>query len=201
MTGEAALPLRDRKKAMTRQAILAAADRLFEERGFEGVTVAEIADAANVSVKTLFVYFRSKEDLAFADTSLIDAVVAALRDRGETTSRAGAVVGALIAAMEAEGGAGVEGFHRAVGGSAALRSGLLRLWSGYEDRITEVLASEAGAPATPAMRLEAMQLVTLIRLTTSAELRSAVSGLPLERAREAVTAELRAAARSVASAA
>ena len=47
-----ALPLRERKRVMTRQAILDAAERLFEERGFEHVTVAQIADAANVSVKT-----------------------------------------------------------------------------------------------------------------------------------------------------
>ncbi len=71
--------LRERKKLLVRRAILDSAERLFEARGFDAVTVAEIADAANVSVKTLFVYFRSKEDLAFAVTGLIDALVAALR--------------------------------------------------------------------------------------------------------------------------
>ncbi|HEX4212364.1 MAG TPA: helix-turn-helix domain-containing protein [Candidatus Dormibacteraeota bacterium] len=198
-TGHAALPLRDRKKAMTREAILTAAGRLFEERGFDGVTVAEIADAANVSVKTLFVYFRSKEVLAFADTSLIETVLAALQRRAPATARAEAVVEALIEAADRDGGSGVEGFHRTVGNSPALRSGLLRLWSGYEDRIAEALAREAGGP-TPATRLEAMQLVALIRLTTSPELRSTVADLAPERAREVIAAELREAARRIGSA-
>ena len=54
-----------RKKRLTRDAIFAAADRLFAQRGFENVTVAEIADAANVSVKTLFTYVSAKEELIF----------------------------------------------------------------------------------------------------------------------------------------
>ena len=57
--------LRARKKRLTREAIFATADRLFAERGFENVTVAEIADAANVSVKTVFTYVSGKEELIF----------------------------------------------------------------------------------------------------------------------------------------
>ena len=60
------MPLRERKRAMTRRGDLTAAD-VFEERGFDASRSLEIADAANVSVKMLFVDFRSKEDLAFAD--------------------------------------------------------------------------------------------------------------------------------------
>ncbi len=57
--------LRDRKKEMTRQAISDVATHLFVERGFENVSVAEIADEANVSRKTVFNYFPRKEDLVF----------------------------------------------------------------------------------------------------------------------------------------
>jgi AcrR family transcriptional regulator len=60
----AAEGLRERKKRLTRAAIFAAAERLFSERGFENVTVAEIADAANISVKTLFTYQRLREEAA-----------------------------------------------------------------------------------------------------------------------------------------
>jgi AcrR family transcriptional regulator len=59
--------LRERKKLQTREALLRVSRELFEARGYDQVTVAEIADAADISVKTLFTYFRSKEDLAFGD--------------------------------------------------------------------------------------------------------------------------------------
>ena len=57
--------LRDRKKEMTRQAISDIATRLFVERGFDKVSVADIADEANVARKTVFNYFPRKEDLVF----------------------------------------------------------------------------------------------------------------------------------------
>jgi AcrR family transcriptional regulator len=57
--------LRERKKRATRQAISDLATRLFIERGFDNVTVAEIAEAANVAKMTVFNYFPRKEDLFF----------------------------------------------------------------------------------------------------------------------------------------
>lgn len=164
--------LRERKKLLVRQAILDSAERLFEERGFDAVTVAEIADAANVSVKTLFVYFRSKEDLAFADTGLIDALVAALRSRPAGMSAAEAVGAALRDLAGAEDD-GLEGYHRLVGDSPALRSRLLRLWAEYEDILVAVLAERDG-PASPRTRLQAAQLIAVVRSLTSPEVRAAV---------------------------
>ncbi|WP_020575504.1 TetR family transcriptional regulator [Actinopolymorpha alba] len=55
--------LRERKKQQTRQAIAEAAMRLFAERGFESVTVNEIAEAAGVAKVTLFTYFPTKDSL------------------------------------------------------------------------------------------------------------------------------------------
>ena len=57
--------LRERKKEQTRQLIAETARRLFGERGFERVTVAEIARAAEVSEQTVFNYFPTKEDLVY----------------------------------------------------------------------------------------------------------------------------------------
>jgi|tagenome__1003787_1003787.scaffolds.fasta_scaffold20946774_3 AcrR family transcriptional regulator len=73
--------LRERKKAATRQGISDAATRLFEARGFEAVTLAEIAGAADVAQKTIWNYFGSKEELFFdAEPAVLDALVAAVRD-------------------------------------------------------------------------------------------------------------------------
>jgi AcrR family transcriptional regulator len=57
--------LRELKKARTRQVIAEVADDLFRRRGFDDVTVDEIAQSAEVSKKTVFNYFPTKEDLVF----------------------------------------------------------------------------------------------------------------------------------------
>jgi AcrR family transcriptional regulator len=83
--------LRERKKQQTRQTIFEAARRLFAGRGFEDVTVAEIARAAEVSEVTVFNYFPTKEDLfyggmQFFEEDLLEAVRS--RPRGESAIKA-----------------------------------------------------------------------------------------------------------------
>jgi AcrR family transcriptional regulator len=76
------LGLRESNKARTRLSISDVATRLFIERGFENVTVAEIAEAAQVSVKTVFNYFSSKEELFFDRADDVrDALLDAVRER------------------------------------------------------------------------------------------------------------------------
>lgn len=76
------MSLRERKKLQTRHRLLAAATALFAERGFDKVSVAEIAEAAEVSKMTVFNYFAGKEDLVLAPMEEhIGDVARAVRDR------------------------------------------------------------------------------------------------------------------------
>jgi AcrR family transcriptional regulator len=74
--------LRERKKAQTRQQIADVARRLFLQRGFDAVTVSEIARAAEVAEKTVFNYFPSKEDLFYGRLEVFEEeLLAAVRER------------------------------------------------------------------------------------------------------------------------
>ena len=63
--------LRERKKQQTRETIAHAALRLFDERGYDETTLAEIAEAADVAPLTIFAYFESKEDILFSEESIL----------------------------------------------------------------------------------------------------------------------------------
>lgn len=74
--------LRERKKRETREALTRTALELFAERGYDETTLAEIAEAAGVSTRTIFAYFPSKEDILFANTqAMSDALSQALAQR------------------------------------------------------------------------------------------------------------------------
>jgi AcrR family transcriptional regulator len=75
--------LRERKKQRTRELIASTALALFSERGYQATTVADVAEAAEVSERTIFGYFATKEDLLFADhLALAQDLGRALEERG-----------------------------------------------------------------------------------------------------------------------
>src|SRR5689334_10234334 len=74
--------LRERKKQRTRQLLSETARRLFGERGFEQVSIGEIARVAEVSEQTVFNYFPSKEDLVYSGLEAFEEqLLAAIRGR------------------------------------------------------------------------------------------------------------------------
>jgi AcrR family transcriptional regulator len=95
------MSLRERKKLQTRHRLLAAATELFAERGFDKVSVAEIAEAAEVSKMTVFNYFAGKEDLVLAPMEEhVGDVARAVRDRAPGESALAAVRRQFVAAVE-----------------------------------------------------------------------------------------------------
>ena len=143
--------LREAKKASTRQAIAGAAMGLFVKRGFDHVTVAEIAGAANVSEKTVFNYFPTKEDIFFDEVpAQLEELVGAIRAREPGES----VVAALhrlqhekAARMAAPGFAH---FARVLEDSPALRAKELEVMARFTDALAAAIRDELGIDAAEA---------------------------------------------------
>ncbi|MFB8415487.1 TetR/AcrR family transcriptional regulator [Streptomyces albidoflavus] len=99
-----ALPLRERKKLRTRQALAETALRLFGERGFDATTLDELCDEVEVSKRTFFRNYPSKEDVALAaDSDLWSAYleyVAGLELDGPLLDALRRALGTTLAAME-----------------------------------------------------------------------------------------------------
>ena len=97
--GVTKLGLRERKKQQTRETIVRVALELFAERGYDETTLAEIAEAADVSPRTIFSYFDSKEEILFCEASVdLDELKAALEQRPEGTTTVDALR-SLLSAM------------------------------------------------------------------------------------------------------
>ncbi|WP_326659359.1 TetR family transcriptional regulator [Streptomyces sp. NBC_00385] len=166
--GDAAAPmsLRERKKRLTYQAVSDAAIALFLERGFDKVSVAEIAAAADISKPTLFRYFPAKEDLAlhrFADHEDESARVVA--GRAEDESPLDALRRHYLDGLERRDPVTglcdvpqVLAFHRLLYGTPSL---VARLY-GYQSRSEAALARVLGDRA--ADRLAAGQIIAVLRI-------------------------------------
>jgi AcrR family transcriptional regulator len=93
LTGEEREPgLRERKKVRTRETIARVALRLFGEHGFQETTIKQIADAADVSPRTVSAYFPMKEELVFSDSDAafdsLSALLLSGRPPGQTVADA-----------------------------------------------------------------------------------------------------------------
>jgi AcrR family transcriptional regulator len=173
---EGPVGIRAQRKRATREELLQTAKELFEERGYDNVTVAEIAAGAGVSVKTLFQHFRSKEDLLLAELDAVhERLLSALRSRDHDQTPLDAMLEWMGSEIESSPPDGMERWQRTVGNSPAVAALRRRLYEQWEHAIARVLADEANeAHPTPRTRLIAAQLVAIVRVTSSDEVRDFV---------------------------
>jgi AcrR family transcriptional regulator len=153
--------LRESKKVHMRREIADQAMRLFVTRGFDRVTVAEVAAAAEVSEKTVFNYFPTKEDLFFDEIPAREAaLVNAIRGRGEGES----VLGALQRLQASECGrlcsAGFASFARTIEESPALQAKELEVMAHFAQVLGDAIQSELGVDERDA-RIAAGLLVSV----------------------------------------
>jgi AcrR family transcriptional regulator len=137
--------LRETKREQTRQAIAAAAMRLFVTRGFDHVTVGEIAHDAGVSEKTVFNYFPTKEDIFYDEVpERLEALTEAVRGRrpGQSVVEAMHDLHAKQSARLAS--PGFAHFARAIAESPALQAKELEVMGQFTDRLAETIREELG---------------------------------------------------------
>jgi AcrR family transcriptional regulator len=153
MTTSATTPgLRERKKQQTRQHIAETARALFTDRGFERVTVAEIAHAADVAEQTVFNYFPTKEDLVYWRLeSFEEELLGAVRDRPAGEAALAAFGRFLLAQRGLLGQADPEArerlaaLTRMITESPALLAREQQIFAGYTGSLAALLAGETGA--------------------------------------------------------
>jgi AcrR family transcriptional regulator len=153
--------LREAKKLRTRQEIADKAMQLFAQRGFDRVTVAEVAAAADVSEKTVYNYFPTKEDLFFDEVPAREAaLVSAIRGRREGES----IVAALRRLQTGECprlcSPGFATFARIIDGSRALQAKELEVMARFAQVLSETIQAELGVDERDA-RIAAGLLVSV----------------------------------------
>jgi AcrR family transcriptional regulator len=160
--------LRERKKAQSRLAISNLATKMFIERGFDNVTVAEVAAAADVSVATIFNYFETKEELFFdREGQVIEAQRRFILERKASETITSVLHHEFLAAIDA----GVPqlmahgaSFLRTIEGSSALRARLRLGFEKAEASLAETIAEETEAVAGDATpQIVAAMLVAVQR--------------------------------------
>ena len=152
--GGTQLGLRERKKHQTRRLLADTARQLFVDRGFDAVTVAEIAHAADVSEPTVRNYFPRKEDIVFSGLEgFEDELLTVIRKRptGQTVFEAFASFVGEPRGLVAAGGENIATRLREISqmitGSPALLAREQQILAGYTASLTQLIANETRAGA------------------------------------------------------
>jgi AcrR family transcriptional regulator len=207
VTAAPAEGLRARKKRLMRQQLSDTATRMFAERGFDAVRVAEVAEACGVSEKTVFNYFPTKESLvldrlevtmASLRTGLAEPAVppaeAALRilDR-ELTAMTTWLTSQDDPAAAAQA---IRRFGDLIRATPSLRAYQSDMMDQFVSVATDILAARAGMqPDDPEAQIAARTLLGLWHVQAES-LRKHLNGTP-GRVHQMVTADVRRAARLI----
>ena len=175
--------LRERRKRETRQAISDIATQMFVERGFDEVTIAQVADAAGVAKMTVTNYFPRKEDLVFDRAEAVirhladviaarvpgESMLAAIRrDHAEAIARADVTIGLSSPA-----------FAGMILGSPALIARVREMLDQREQALGDAIAAETGTDG-PQERLAAALLCSVHRVLSAEASRRSLAGQPRE---------------------
>ena len=195
------LGLRERKKQRTRAHIADTARRLFAERGFEQVTITEIARDAEVAPATVFNYFPTKEDLFYSRLEAFEEhLLTAIRERPPGRSILAAFGAFLldqrgVLAMNAPGGdreatSQVQTITRVITESPALLARERQVFDQYERHLAELIAEDTGAePGDAICRVVANALLGLHRALIDHVRELALAGASAARIRRSVRRE------------
>jgi AcrR family transcriptional regulator len=173
--------LRERRKQETRQAISNIATQMFVDRGFDEVTIAEVADAAGVAKMTVTNYFPRKEDLVLDRAEAIErhladvitarapgeSMLAAIRrDYAEAVARADVTLGLSSPA-----------FAAMILGSPVLVGRVREMLDRREQLLGDAIAAETGTDG-PEQRLVAVLLASVHRVLAAEATRRSLEGEP-----------------------
>jgi len=181
--------LRERRKQESREAISGVAMAMFEARGFDEVTISQVAEAAGVSKMTVTNYFPRKEDLVF---DRAEAIIASLADVVAARAPGESMLAAVrrdyaerIAAGDVTLGVPTPAFARMVHGSHALASRRLEIADLTEWALGDAIAAETGTEE-PQQRIAAAQLASVHRVLFAEGTRRVLAGQPGDEIRQAL---------------
>jgi AcrR family transcriptional regulator len=184
--------LRARKKQETRQAISDIATVLFAERGFDSVTIAQVAEAAGVAKMTVTNYFPRKEDLVFDRAEgIVSSLAAAVAGRGPGESLLAALrrqYADAVARADVTLGLASPAFAAMIEGSPVLLSRALEIQAQREQALGDAIAAETGKDTVP-QRVVAAQLSAVHRVLTAEATRRSQAGQPRAEILEVLAAE------------
>lgn len=162
---------RERKRRQTRERIEQAAMSLFLERGFDATTIEEITEAADVSKRSFFDYFPSKEEVVFAwQDAFADRLMTAIAARPADESCVKAVEEALIVTVTASADERALALGELIHCTPALKARDQLKYAKLEQKLTEALIARTGGDPTTRMHMRLLSAIVIGALRVGGEL-------------------------------